>query len=192
MKNKLIKFLELLLIVIIVSVCIFSIFDSSILDNRIYFIILLIVPFLLLFIIELIKIVKELKLKSTNKEIELEEAEELDSNIELNEKIKEIIDDTTQEKIEIKDEVQDQTIQIPVKEIKSQIESLNQKLTKEEEIDLEKTEILFNKEEIKEIIKKELESTTSVDKNKKNNKKSTETVENSDKSNDKSTDSVEK
>ena len=50
-KNKLIKFLELLLIVIIVSVCIFSIFDSSILDNRIYFIILLIVPFLLLFII---------------------------------------------------------------------------------------------------------------------------------------------
>lgn len=192
MKNKLIKFLELLLIVIIVSVCIFSIFDSSILDNRIYFIILLIVPFLLLFIIELIKIVKELKLKSTNKEIELEEAEELDSNIELNEKIKEIIDDTTQEKIEIKDEVQDQTIQIPVKEIKSQIESLNQKLTKEEEIDLEKTEILFNKEEIKEIIKKELESTTSVDKNKKNNKKSTETVENSDKSNNKSTDSVEK
>ena len=193
MKNKLLKFFEFILLLIIILVCIFSIFDSSILDNKICFILLLIVPFLLLFTIELIKIIKDIKMKTTNElnieDIDIEELKNIKDKIEVQETIENTINKHIEEKID--KEEQDKTIQIPVKEIKTEIEKLNKKLTQEEN-DLDKTEVLFSKDDIKEIIKKELESTTSVDKSKKNSKKSTVSVEKSKEKNKKSTKTVDK
>ena len=168
MKEKIIKTVELLLLLIIVSVCVFSVFGSKILDNKVNIILFLIIPFLSLFLIEVMKISKELKIKEQNK---LKEFEEINDNIILDK----IIETTTKE--ESKKIKEDLTIKIPIEDIKTQIESINNELSKEDN-DLDKTEVLFTQDEIKEIIEKELKSTITVDKSKKNSKKSTDSVEN--------------
>ena len=139
MKNKKTNTIELILLIIMVSGILYSLIQNEILDNNLYLILVIIIPFTLVLMIEIIKI--------TNK--------------------------------------QEETIQIPVEEIKKEIEILNEKLGKKNSNDLEKTEILFTKGELKEVIEKELETV-------KKEKKSTKTVEKSKNRNKKDTTKVEK
>lgn len=177
MKRKVIKVIELFLIMIIVFVCISSMFESKILDNKLYFILYLIAPFILLFIIELIKIIRDLRIKEVKNNLDLENLMTEEEQEKINEVIENIIDEHLDE-IVADEKEQEKTIQIPLKEIQDEIEKLNKKLSQDDN-DLDKTEVLFSTDDIKEIIKKELKSTTPVDKNKKTNKKSTKTVEKS-------------
>jgi len=178
-KRKIIKIIELLLIIIIVFVCLSSMFESKILDNKLYFILFLILPFILLFIIELIKIIRDLRIKEIKNNLDLENLVTEEEREKINEVIENIIDEHLDEIVDDeKEKEQEKTIQIPLKEIQNEIEALNKKLSKNDN-DLDKTEVLFTTDDIKEIIEKEIKLTTPVDKNKKTNKKSTKTVENS-------------
>ena len=176
MKNKKTNTIELILLIIMVSGILYSLIQNEILDNNLYLILVIIIPFTLVLMIEIIKI--------TNKQEESKEQlkeEEKQSLTQVAEKTIEKIEKATPKK----DKKQEETIQIPVEEIKKEIEILNEKLGKKNSNDLEKTEILFTKGELKEVIEKELETV-------KKEKKSTKTVEKSKNRNKKDTTKVEK
>ena len=112
-----------------------------------------------------------------NQKKEIKEEINIKNEIENKEKVKEIVETKIEEKKATNKERKryEQTIQIPLLEIQKQIKESN---NKEKNNNLEDTLVLFNKEDIKEVIKKEL-STKTVDKKKKITQKSTESVENS-------------
>lgn len=148
----------------------FTIFNYiyKIIKSKIGFALCVLIPFITLIIIELLNICK----LNQKKEIKLEETKIIDNKEELKEIIETKIEEVKKTKKESKKI--EQTIQIPLLEIQKQIKESN---NKEKNNNLEDTVVLFNKEDIKEVIKKEL-STKTVDKKKKATKKSTESVEN--------------
>lgn len=161
----------------------------NILDNKIGFALSVLIPFITIIILEIINIHKDTKRKkieNTFKE-QLDIIKDIDDNI----KLKEVLENHIEEQLEkIKEEANninkiEQTIQIPLIEIQKEIKELKK------EKDLEDTIILFNTEDIKKEIEKEL-STEMVDKPKKNKKNSTESVDKKEKERQISTESVDK
>jgi len=143
---------------------------SKIIVTKVGFAITILIPFITLIILELLNISKETKQKDQNEEQKIL----LNNNINEKELEKEINKQTkTKKNIE-------QTIQIPIIEIQNEIKKI-------EKNNLEDTLVLFNSNDLKEEIKKQL-STKTVDNQKNKDKKS---VENK-KTNEKSTESVEK
>lgn len=145
MKDRKINILEIILLIMMILGMIYSIFDNEILDNKLFLVIFIIIPFVSVLMLEFIKIIetpeKQIKEERENKIQEeiIEMAETLEKEAEKTKNIEE-------------------TVQIPVNEIKEEIEKLNKKLNKKAEKDLEKTEILFQKGDLKEIIEKEMEN----------------------------------
>lgn len=167
MKRKKITSIELIILLIMVLGVIYSLIDSNVLDNKIYLTLVIILPFTLALMLEILKTNEDPK--EEKEEVNKEEIEEIKKE--------------TEKKIE-KTKKDDETIQIPINEIKKEIENINKKLTKEEDDEIEKTKVLFEKGELKGLIEKELESSKK--------KKSTKTVEKSNKKTTKSTKGVEK
>lgn len=197
MKNKKINTIELILLIVMVSGIVYSLFQNEILDNKLFLMLLIIAPFTLVLMIEIIKITNQQESKADNENEQITE-EEKESLTKITEKTLEKIEKENPKK----EKKQEDTIQIPVEEIKKEIEILNKKLVKNNSDDLEKTEVLFTKGELKEVIKKEIELTKSTKKNNKSTKsvenpktkqkKSTITVEKSKNKDNKSTEIVEK
>lgn len=171
MKRKKITFIELALLLIMILGIIYSLIDSNVLDNKIYLTLVIIFPFTLALMLEILKINEETK--EEKKEIKNEDIE--------------VIKMETEKKIEKDKKINkknDETIQIPINEIKKEIENINKKLTKEDDDEIGKTKVLFEKGELKGLIEKELETSR--------NKKTAKTVEKSNKKTNKSTETVEK
>lgn len=158
---------------------------SKIIRDKIGFVICILIPFSILFILEFISVTKEVKRK-TIEDIMTKQLEELNSigdNSDLSNAIKKAINDKLEE---IKDAKRDfkkidnlqETIHIPLEEIKYQINELSKKKTpkemqKENKL-LEDTMFISNNIDINEAIKKELKT-----KEKKSKKKPTKKKTNS-------------
>lgn len=175
---------------------------SKIIRDKVGFVVCILVPFSILFILELISFAKEVKRKELENtmKLQLEELQSIDNSSDLSK----AIENTIQEQIkEIQSAKRDfkkineleETIQIPLEEIQKQIRQLNKKLSKEidkkDQVE-DDTVVLFTEDNIKDAIKKELESTKPVVKKKKNSKNSTKPVEKSKSKNKKSTKPVAK
>ncbi len=163
---------------------------SKVIRDKVGFVICILIPFSILFVLELISVTKEVKRKEfeVTMQTQLEELKNINSNSELSKAIEDVI---SEQLLEIKkarrdfkkiDELE-RTIQVPLEEIQKQIAYLNSKLTKEpqeDNKDLDQTVVLPTSDDIRLEIEKELErkkSTTTVDKKKKKAKKSTTSVE---------------
>ena len=139
---------------------------SQIIKHKVGLILSLVLPFLGLLSLELIAIFKESKRKEIEKEVKetLDEFKSFEDKSELSKAIEQSIEMQIKE---IKDAKRDfkkidsleQTIQIPMEEIQKQIRELS-KNTKEESDDCNNdTLVLFTKDDIKDVIKKELKNT---------------------------------
>ncbi len=174
---------------------------SKVIRDKVGFVVCILIPFSILFILELISFAKEVKRKEMEKmvELQLEKLQSINNNSDLSKAIENTINEQLKE---IKDAKRDfkkinelqQTIQIPLEEIQRQIKDLDKKNNKEVQKDKveDDTIVLFTDDDIKDVIKKELKSTKPVDKKKKANKKSTKSVEKSKTKLNKSTKVVDK
>lgn len=158
---------------------------SKIIRDKIGFVICILIPFSILFILEFISVTKEAKRKTIEDIMtkQLEELNNIDDNSDLSNAIKKAINDTLEE---IKDAKRDfkkidnlqETIHIPLEEIKYQINELSKKKTpketqKENKL-LEDTMFISNDIDINKAIEKELKT-----KEKKSKKKTTKKKTNS-------------
>lgn len=158
---------------------------SKIIRDKIGFIICILIPFSILFILEFISVTKEVKRKTIEDIMtkQLEELNSIDDKSDLSNAIKKAINDKLEE---IKDAKRDfkkidnlqETIHIPIEEIKYQINELSKKKTpkemqKENKL-LEDTMFISNNIDINEAIEKELKT-----KEKKSKKKPTKKKTNS-------------
>ena len=158
---------------------------SKIIRDKIGFIICILIPFSILFILEFISVTKEVKRKTIEDIMtkQLEELNSIDDKSDLSNAIKKAINDKLEE---IKDAKRDfkkidnlqETIHIPLEEIKYQINELSKKKTpkemqKENKL-LEDTMFISNNIDINEAIEKELKT-----KEKKSKKKPTKKKTNS-------------
>lgn len=158
---------------------------SKIIRDKIGFVICILIPFSILFILEFISVTKEVKRKTIEDIMtkQLEELNNIDDNSDLSNAIKKAINDTLEE---IKDAKRDfkkidnlqETIHIPLEEIKYQINELSKKKTpketqKENKL-LEDTMFISNDIDINKAIEKELKT-----KEKKSKKKTTKKKTNS-------------
>lgn len=158
---------------------------SKIIRDKIGFVICILIPFSILFILEFISATKEVKRKTIEDIMtkQLEELNNIDDNSDLSNAIKKAINDTLEE---IKDAKRDfkkidnlqETIHIPLEEIKYQINELSKKKTpketqKENKL-LEDTMFISNDIDINKAIEKELKT-----KEKKSKKKTTKKKTNS-------------
>lgn len=158
---------------------------SKIIRDKIGFVICILIPFSILFILEFISTTKEVKRKTIEDIMtkQLEELNNIDDNSDLSNAIKKAINDTLEE---IKDAKRDfkkidnlqETIHIPLEEIKYQINELSKKKTpketqKENKL-LEDTMFISNDIDINKAIEKELKT-----KEKKSKKKTTKKKTNS-------------
>ena len=160
-------------------------FLSKIIRDKLGFIICILIPFSILFILEFISVTKEVKRKTIEDIMtkQLEELNSIDDKSDLSNAIKKAINDKLEE---IKDAKRDfkkidnlqETIHIPLEEIKYQINELSKKKTpkemqKENKL-LEDTMFISNNIDINEAIEKELKT-----KEKKSKKKPTKKKTNS-------------
>ena len=158
---------------------------SKIIRDKIGFIICILIPFSILFILEFISVTKEVKRKTIEDIMtkQVEELNSIDDKSDLSNAIKKAINDKLEE---IKDAKRDfkkidnlqETIHIPLEEIKYQINELSKKKTpkemqKENKL-LEDTMFISNNIDINEAIEKELKT-----KEKKSKKKPTKKKTNS-------------
>ena len=158
---------------------------SKIIRDKIGFIICILIPFSILFILEFISVTKEVKRKTIEDIMtkQLEELNSIDDKSDLSNAIKKAINDKLEE---IKDAKRDfkkidnlqETIHIPLEEIKYQINELSKNKTpkemqKENKL-LEDTMFISNNIDINEAIEKELKT-----KEKKSKKKPTKKKTNS-------------
>ena len=158
---------------------------SKIIRDKIGFVICILIPFSILFILEFISVTKEVKRKTIEDIMtkQLEELNSIDDSSDLSNAIKKAINDKLEE---IKDAKRDfkkidnlqETIHIPLEEIKYQINELSKKKTpketqKESKL-LEDTMFISNNIDINEAIEKELKT-----KEKKSKKKPTKKKTNS-------------
>lgn len=142
---------------------------SHIIRDKIGFVICILIPFSILFILEFISVTKEIKRKTIEEIMikQLEEINSIDDNSDLSNAIKKAINDKLEE---IKDAKRDfkkidilqETIHIPLEEIRYQINELNKKKTpkekqKENKV-LEDTMFISNDIDINEAIEKELKT----------------------------------
>lgn len=142
---------------------------SKIIRDKIGFVICILIPFSILFILEFISVTKEVKRKTIEDIMtkQLEELNNIDDNSDLSNAIKKAINDTLEE---IKDAKRDfkkidnlqETIHIPLEEIKYQINELSKKKTpketqKENKL-LEDTMFISNDIDINKAIEKELKT----------------------------------
>jgi len=174
-KRKTLNIIEICLVLIIVLLCLLELFEDKIsfssnlifLNNDIVFGLCVFIPLASLIILELVNISKENKRKQLENTMvsQLDKFQEVKNDSELSKVLEETIE--TQIK-EIKSAKRDfkkienleQTIQIPMEEIQKQIYELNKKNKKvENDIVDEDTLVLFSKDDIKEVIKNELEDT---------------------------------
>lgn len=160
---------------------------SKIIRDKVGFVVCILVPFSILFILELISFAKEVKRKELENtmKLQLEELQNIDNKSDLSK----AIEDTIQTQIkEIQSAKRDfkkineleQTIQIPLEEIQKQIRDLNKKLAKETEKEDkvgDDTVVLFSKDDIKEVIEKDLETTKKAIKKKTDSKKTKNSVD---------------
>lgn len=157
---------------------------NNIASNKKLTILFLIIPFCILILLEVLNIIKENKRKVMENKIsiELEKFNDISKKDDLSIAIEKNIVDKLND---IKDSKRDykkitnleNTIQISLEEIQSQIDLLTEKKEEKENKDLEKTVAIINESNnLQEEIKKELEirnklSTKSIDKKKTKNKK---------------------
>ena len=154
--------------------------DSSIYKDQFYgkvgFVLCILIPFSILFILELICFAKEARRKELERKMKvhlevvqnIQNKSDLSKDIEksINMQIKEI--QSAKRNFKKIDELEE-TIKIPLEEIQRQLRELNKDNVREEKDDgvESDTVILFTKDDIKEVIKKELELTESIDNNSK-------------------------
>ena len=162
---------------------------SKIIRDKIGFVICILIPFSILFILEFISVTKEIKRKTIEDIMthQLEELNKIDDNSDLSNAIKKAINDKLEE---IKDAKRDfkkintleETIHIPLEEIKYQINELSKKKTPKEKQKenkmLENTMFISNDIDINKAVEKELKikekkmtKATKNTKKKKNSKK---------------------
>lgn len=145
---------------------------SKIIRDKVGFVICILIPFSILFILELISFAKEVKrkeLESTMK-LQLEELKNINDKSELSKAIEDSINDQIKEIQNAKRDFKkinelEETIRIPLEEIQRQLKELNKEPKEEinDEIS-DDTVILFTKDELKDVIKKELELYNKKDK----------------------------
>lgn len=123
---------------------------------------------ILILLLIIICIIKKIKYKNVS-ESSIDDFEKTENSLEVINQNEDIIQKQIEEiktdKEKIKEIEFDKTVQIPINEIQNQIKNINKKLTKQEKNEKvgENTVILFSKDDIKEIIKKELGTNVSDD-----------------------------
>ena len=155
---------------------------SKIIRDKVGFVICILIPFSILFILELISFAKEVKRKELENtmKLQLDELKNIDNKSELSKAIENSINDQIKEIQDAKRDFKkinelEETIRIPLEEIQRQLRELDKKNNKEEsnenDVVEDDTVVLFTKDELKEAIKKELDTDSNkVNKAKKNQK----------------------
>ena len=182
MKAKIINYIELILVIVIFLICLISALPNSnniiflnninYLINKIGIIICVLIPFLIITILELIKISKEIKRREYEYQMnkELLKLNDISTDKKITSKIEETIKKELEEIKEAKGDFKkidslEQTIQIPLSEIQEQIEKLTNKKNKKSTKELtDDTVVLFDSKEIQKEIEKDKKSTKNVDK----------------------------
>jgi len=193
MGKKISGIIEVILIFIMIIMC--YLFDRS--EIRL---IIILMSIMLLIVAQVISIFEKNKKRNSENMFDsnLEELQKIENKTEIpvqnEDTIKRQIEEIKTAKKEIKEIEFDKTVQIPLEDIQNQINNINKKLIKEDKSEKvgDDTVVLFSKDDIKEVIKKELESTKTVDKEKKNSKKTTKSVENNENNKKESTKPVDK
>lgn len=142
-------------------------FISKIIRDKVGFVVCILIPFSILFVLEFISFIKEVKRKEMEKIMakQLDELKNIDDKSDLSKAIEDTINDQIKEIKEAKRDFKkinelEETIKIPLEEIQRRIDELNNMNNSKVDDDKvgDDTVVLFTKDDIKDAIKKDLDS----------------------------------